>query len=1722
MKTKALLVGIGSLFLCLTAFATTKENNAHSASAGCPTITVTITKQTNVSCNGGNNGSAIITASGGVTPYTYTWTPSVSTTDTASNLTAGNYTVTVTDKNGCTSIKKLVIAQPYALKDVPAVINVKCFGGKTGVATAGVLGGTPAYKYSWAPSGGTGASAANLSAGTYSVTVTDKNGCILTTSVTVTQPASAITATVTTTPESCNAGSNGTATATASGGTPSYIYKWNNTATTQTIINVTSATYTCTVKDANGCSVVASAKVPQPTAISLSKAAVLPACNKNNGSAWGNASGGVSPYSYSWSSGATTDTALNLPAGSYTLNVTDANGCNISTTSILSNSGITASTVVTNVTCYGSANGMITTSITGAVSPYSYSWAPSGATTSSLSSLSPSAYTVTITDKNGCEGIARATVTQPSLLRDSIVSSTNIKCNGSNTGSAKVGVKGGTVPYKYSWAPSGGTAATASNLGAGTYTVTITDKDNCTGTSTVTITQPAAPLSANVTSSSSPLCNGNNNGSAAVTVSGGTTPYTYKWTPSGGTKASATGLTGGTYTCTVTDKNNCTSAPFVTLTNPPLLTANISSSTNPSCSGGGSATVTAGGGTTPYTYSWAPSGGTSSAAVGLVGGSYTATVTDANLCTATATVTLTSPSSLAANITATVDPTCSNTTDGSITASVSGGTTPYTYTWAPSGGTNATASSLGVGTYTLTVSDGGGCNIIKSVTLSTSAVAASINTSTNPSCNGTATGSAIVTPGGGTSPYTYSWSPSGGTGATASNLSAGSYTVTVTDNHSCTATATVTLTDPPLLTAAISSSTNPLCNGDFNASAVVTASGGTTGYTYSWALVGGTGDTASGLNAGTYTATVTDANLCTATATVTLTDPVVLTASIGSSSNPACNGNSDGSATVTPGGGTSPYNYSWSPSGGTGATANGLSAGGYTVTVTDANLCTTTANVTLTNPAVLTASISGSNDPLCNGNSNGNATVTAGGGTTPYSYSWTPSGGTGAMANGLPAGTYTATVTDANLCTATATVTLTDPAVLTANISSSTNILCNGSTTGNATVTAGGGTTAYAYSWSPSGGTNATANGLGAGGYTVTVTDANACVATATVNLTEPSALIVTGTAKTNASCGKSNGAASVTISGGVTSYSYSWAPSGGTTSSASNLAAGTYTCTVTDANNCTISPVVIVKDSTTLAASILSSVNEKCNGLCNGKAFAKATGGTSPYAYSWSPSGGTNDSATALCAGLYNFNVTDNVGCTASDTIRITQPAVIGVTVNPSAAACFGTCNGSATAVVTGGTIPYSYSWNSVPVQTTASAGGLCAGSYTVSITDMNGCTGSSNGAVTQPTALSLTATSFPATCFGSCNGQATVVPNGGTNPYTISWSNGATTASANNLCAGSYTCTVTDANGCTHDTIINITQPTVITATVSATSANCGKSDGSASIVASGGTGAYTYSWAPSGGTGTTANNLAAGTYTCSVTDANNCVVSFTVNVNNNSSLKDTVTSHVNVTCNGLCNGSAIGSASGGTTPYTYAWSPSGGTNTTANNLCANSYNFTVTDNSGCVYINSVTITQPAPLTVVIDSAVNVSCTDTIWAAVGGGVTPYTYSWNTGATTSALNGICTGSYTVTVTDGNGCTQLASIVIVPTGIQDLSYASDIKVYPNPTSGELNILINNQNLMPQAIIVYDITGRKVIDQKADRNATLMHMDVSSLSNGTYILEVNGLNGNKIIRFSIGK
>jgi hypothetical protein len=749
---------------------------------------------------------------------------------------------------------------------------------------------------------------------------------------------------------------------------------------------------------------------------------------------------------------------------------------------------LTFTTGSQNVTCNGGNNGTATVTPANAEG-LSYNWAPgdpAGDGTATATGLTAGEWTCTITNACGTSTTASFTITQPNALTANTTQS-NVLCNG-GTGSAIVTAAGGTGNYSYSWAPSGGNAATANNLLAGTYTVTVRDANNCSVTKDVIITQPSAAITS-ITSQTNVLCFGTATGTATVNATGGTGSYTYQWSPSGGTAATASNLSAGTYTVVIRDTNNCNISKTVTITQPGTLAANTTQ-TNVLCfgtaTGGASVSVTGGSGI--YSYQWSPSGGTAAIANNLSAGTYTVTVRDANNCSITKTVTITQPTELAAT-TSQINAVCFGDT-GSASVSVTGGTGSYSYSWAPSGGTAATANNLSAGTYTVVIRDANNCSITRNVTITQPSAALTANTSqTNILCFGSATGTATVSTTGGTGSYTYQWSPSGGTAAAASNLSAGTYTVVIRDTNNCSITKTVTITQPGTL-AATTTQTNVLCFGTATGGASVSVTGGSGSYSYQWSPSGGSAATANNLAAGTYTVTIRDANNCSIIKTVTITQPTELAATT-SQINAACFGNT-GIASVSVTGGTGSYSYQWSPSGGTGATATGLSAGTYTVVIRDANNCSITRNVTITQPsAALTASTS-QIDASCANNYNGSATIVAAGGTGTYTYSWSPYGGNAATATALYGGDFTVTVTDSNNCSISKNVTITEPAFVDVTVQQ-TAATCT--LPGNATVSVEGGSGSYTYSWSPTGGNQATATGLNPGYYSVTVTDtATGCI----------------------------------------------------------------------------------------------------------------------------------------------------------------------------------------------------------------------------------------------------------------------------------------------------------------------------------------------------------------------------------------------------------------------------------------------------------------------------------------------------------------------------------------------------------------------------------------------------------------------------------------------------
>ena len=818
-------------------------------------------------------------------------------------------------------------------------------------------------------------------------------------------------------------------------------------------------------------------------------------CAGSTGTATATPTSGTAPYTYSWSTGGSTQTIGSLSAGTYTVTVTETGGCSqTQTVSVTQSAGIVENLTPTSATC-GSNNGSATVAASGGSGALTYSWSPSGGTGTTASGLAAGTYTCTITDATGCITSTTTVVSASGGPTVTLASQNNLLCNGGSNATATVSATGGTSPYTYSWSPSGGNAAMGINLSAGAYTCTVQDANACSQTYTVTITQPTAITGTTTPTNAS--CSGSG-GSASITASGGTGTLTYSWSPIGGSGTTATNLSPFTYTCYVTDANGCSQGFPVTINTTPSPSITLNTQTNENCNGAstGAATFTAASGTAPYTYSWSPSGGTAATATGLTAGTYTITVKDAGGCTNTQTVTITQPGAITA--TSTFSNTVCGGSTGTATVTASGGTGTLTYNWTPSGGTASTANNLAAGTYTCNITDASGCS--KPITLtinSTGGPTITVASQSNPLCNGGTTGSATITASAGTGPYTYSWTPSGGTAATANNLAAGTYTITVKDAGGCSTAQTVTLSSPTAITAS-SVVVNAGCGGN-NGSVTITASGGTGALSYSWTPSGGNAATATALAPGTYTCTIKDVNGCTHPITATVGSNGGPTTTLASQINDACNGGATGTATVSVGGGTAPYTYSWNtvpPQ--TTATGANLAAGTYTCTVKDAGGCSQTITVTITQPSVL--NVHDTSGIFCGTNS-GHASCTVSGGTGPYTYSWSPSGGNTAVATGLATGTYTCTVKDAAGCTKVSSIGVQVITTPFATVSPNVTILQG---TGTTLVATGGGT----YLWSPALGLscdtckNTVATPLSTTAYCVRVKDTFGCIDSACVDVT--------------------------------------------------------------------------------------------------------------------------------------------------------------------------------------------------------------------------------------------------------------------------------------------------------------------------------------------------------------------------------------------------------------------------------------------------------------------------------------------------------------------------------------------------------------------------------------------------------------------------------------------
>jgi len=562
-----------------------------------------------------------------------------------------------------------------------------------------------------------------------------------------------------------------------------------------------------------------------------------------------------------------------------------------------------------------------------------------------------------------------------------------------------------------------------SGLCSGTYTLLATDQNSCTATASIVITQPSQ-LTASITASQNPSCATYTNGFATVSPAGGTPAYTYSWTGSSSSLATAPNLGAGVYIATVTDNKGCTATASITLTQPAALQSTLTT-VNVTCNGlnNGQGNVAYSGGTGPYSFLWLPSLNNTSNVSNLPPGTHTIQITDNLGCVTTKTAIITQPAALVANITST-NSNCGQA-NGDACVSVTGGTGTLSYLWTSNPSfTNSCINAVVAGPYTVTITDANGCQVSGIALINDiSGPSVVVTATTAVSCFGGNNGSATTNITGGVAPVTSLWSYLAQTTQNVNNLPAGLHSITVKDAAGCISTASVLITQPPLLTSAITSVSMVTCSGSNNGTATMLLNGGTQAYTYNWLPGSQSSSVAVSMGPGTYTCFVTDANGCLTNKTVTITQPNPLIINSFSVTDVACNGNTTGQITTNITGGTPVYTLVWTPLQPANPTITNLAAGSYSLSVTDTKGCTTSGSYLVNQPTAMLTSATAT--PATCGNANGSATVTVGGGSPGYTYSWnTPPPQSTAIATGMTPNTWMCTITDNKGCVKTQTVTV--------------------------------------------------------------------------------------------------------------------------------------------------------------------------------------------------------------------------------------------------------------------------------------------------------------------------------------------------------------------------------------------------------------------------------------------------------------------------------------------------------------------------------------------------------------------------------------------------------------------------------------------------------------------------------------------------------------------------
>lgn len=913
--------------------------------------------------------------------------------------------------------------------------------------------------------------------------------------------------------------------------------------------------------------------------------------------------------------------------------------------------------------------------LAGYTSPYDqYEWSFGDGGTSTLENpthtyTNPGVYTVSLTvlhekwDGSTCQ----ATYTKDVSVGLNAATSNvvNASCYGSEDGAVTINATGGAAPYMYSLNGSAWQSnATFTNLPASTHSVQVMDDLGCEKSVSFTITQPSA-IAFHTAASTNASC-GQSNGSILLGATGGT--GTIEYSINGGasqTSGSFSGLASGSYLCTAEDANGCVAEMRVMVNDQggPVLV--LSAVTNISCNGGndGSITVLGSGGTGALQYSVdGVTFQTGTSFTGLEAGVYSVVIRDAAGCQYGFSVELYEPNPLSVVANATEDVSCFDGSDGVITVTNSiGGIGAHAYSL---DGVNfqssGTFTGVNAGSYTITVRDAAGCtastttNVYEPAPLSATAVADNLD------CYQSNDGSITVTTSGGTAPFEYQIAGSDDwqSDNVFADLAAGTYQIIVRDDNGCTYSFNKTITQPTMITATfnIGAATCGSADGTIG----VAGSGGSgSGYQYSidlginWSSSGNFTNVAGG----NYIVLVQDGTGCVEGFNIAVSSTNGPSITNLNHTDVTCYNGNDGSIAITAAGGTGVLQYSiggtFQPSG----TFNGLPAGLYYVTVRDAVGCFDSDTVRLDQGSPINVAANVMSNVLCNGGNDGVVNVTAAGGigTMAFSLNGVNFQSTGMFTN-LAAGTYIAYVRDAGSCMNATLFTVTQPSAITAN-AGALDVTCNGDGNGAIFVTANGGTGSLEYSISssqlsfPFGSANSW-NNLDPDTYTVVVRDDNNCLLELEVDVTEPTALAVTG-AVDNVNCaGGNDGSITVSVTGGTMPYLYAW-PNGSTSSVASNLSAGNYSVLIQDGNGCEQSANFTVAAPTMPLIINGTSTGTTTASSTDGAVDITVTGGTAPYSFEWS-NGATTEDLSGVGVGFYSIIVTDANGCATANVFPV------------------------------------------------------------------------------------------------------------------------------------------------------------------------------------------------------------------------------------------------------------------------------------------------------------------------------------------------------------------------------------------------------------------------------------------------------------------------------------